>query len=511
MTRRPPSRPPEIPGFGYERLLGSGGFADVFLYQQELPRRRVAVKALLADAITPAGLAQFVDEANLMAQLSTHPSIVTIYQAATTADGRPYLVMEYCPRPNLSVRYRNERIGVAESLRIAVRLAGAVETAHRAGILHRDIKPANVLTTDYGWPALTDFGISVATAAADDTDQAGMSIPWAAPEFFSDDTPRGAGGDVYALTATIYTLLAGRSPFEQGRGSNSALDLITRIERDPVPPTGRDDVPPSLEELFRRGMAKRPEARFSSAAAFARAVQRVEQELHLTPTALDVPDTSWVETDEDAEDQRTRVRSISTVQVNRDPGATRHRPAIIDPAARAHPAPAAEQGVREGRDAAAGQGAEEAGAGAPVQERSVRRRNAWIALGAALVVVAAVTAMAIGALNQPDGIEEPTTSESVATADEPTAQPTPPPPVADLSLDRTGDDVDVTWTAPKYDGELEFVIVVTSGGDSWDLSTGARTSGTIEDRAGEVCVTVKSIDATTRKVSSDNGNPTACA
>ncbi|WP_022918100.1 serine/threonine-protein kinase [Ruania albidiflava] len=499
MTRRPPSRPPEIPGFRYQRLLGSGGFADVFLYEQELPRRKVAVKALLADAVTPAGLAQFVDEANLMAQLSTHPSIVTIYQAATTADGRPYLVMEYCPRPNLSVRYRNERIGVAESLRIAVRLAGAVETAHRAGILHRDIKPANVLTTDYGWPALTDFGISVATAAADDTDQAGMSIPWAAPEFFADDAPRGAGGDVYALTATVYTLLAGRSPFEQGRGSNSALDLITRIERDPVPPTGRDDVPPSLEELFRRGMAKRPEGRFSSAAAFARAIQRVEQELHLTPTALDVPDASWVETGEDAEDQRTRVRSISTVQVNRDPSATRHRPAIIDPAARGQEA------------AGAGRAADEGDVGAPGSERAGRRRNAWIALGAALVVVAAVAAMAIGALNQPGGIEEPSPSDSVATADTPTAQQSPPPPVTDLDLDRTGDDVQVTWTAPKYEGELEFVIVVTSGGDSWDLSTGSRTSSTIEDRADQVCVTVKSIDATSRKVSSDNGNPTACA
>ncbi len=497
MTRRPPSRPPEIPGFRYERLLGSGGFADVFLYEQELPRRKVAVKALLADAVTPAGLAQFVDEANLMAQLSTHPSIVTIYQAATTADGRPYLVMEYCPRPNLSVRYRNERIGVAESLRIAVRLAGAVETAHRAGILHRDIKPANVLTTDYGWPALTDFGISVATAAADDTDQAGMSIPWAAPEFFVDDATRGAGGDVYALTATIYTLLAGRSPFEQGRGSNSALDLITRIERDPVPPTGRDDVPPSLEELFRRGMAKRPEARFSSAAAFARAIQRVEQELHLTPTALDVPDTSWAEAADVGGDDRTRVRSISTVQVNADPSATRHRPAIIDPAGReqagAAAAPADEQ------------------AGTPARQRSVRRRNAWIAVGAALVVVAAVTAMAIGALNQPGGIEEPTMNETVPPPEETTAPVTWPPPVADLSVERTGDDVDVTWTAPKYDGELEFVVVVTAGGDRWDFSTGSQTSGTITDRADRVCVTVKSIDAETRRISRDNGNPTACA
>lgn len=505
MTRRPPSRPPEIPGFVYQSLLGSGGFADVFLYEQELPRRKVAVKALLADAVTPAGLAQFVDEANLMAQLSAHPSIVTIYQAATTADGRPYLVMEYCPRPNLSVRYRNERIGVAESLRIAVRLAGAVETAHRAGILHRDIKPANVLTTDYGWPALTDFGISVATAAADDTDQAGMSIPWAAPEFFVDEASRGAAADVYALTATIYTLLAGRSPFEQGRGSNSALDLITRIERDPVPPTGRDDVPPSLEELFRRGMAKRPEARFSSAAAFARAIQRVEQELHLTPTALDIPDTGWVETSEAGEDQRTRVRSISTINVNQDPAATRHRPAIIDPAARGR---GGQQGA--GQQAGAAPAGEVAGGQQPGR-RPTRRRNAWIAVGAALVVVAAVTAMAIGALNQPGGIKDPTPTEPTPTPGEPTTQPTPPPAATGLTMERDGDDVEVTWTAPEYDGELEFLLVATSGGDQWEINVGSSTSDVITDRADRVCVTVTSIDATTRQVSGDNGNPTECA
>ena len=98
-----------------------------------------------------------------MAQLSHHPSIVTIYHAAIAADGRPFLVMEYCSRPGLAERYRQERISVAEALRIGIRLASAVETAHRAGILHRDIKPANVLTTDFGWPALTDFGIAATT------------------------------------------------------------------------------------------------------------------------------------------------------------------------------------------------------------------------------------------------------------------------------------------------------------------------------------------------------------
>ncbi|WP_147916927.1 serine/threonine-protein kinase [Ruania zhangjianzhongii] len=509
MSRRRPSRPPEIPGFQHERLLGSGGFADVFLYEQELPRRKVAVKALLADAVTPDGLTQFVGEANLMAQLSTHPSIVTIYQAATTEDGRPYLVMEYCPRPNLSVRYRNERIGVAEALRIAARLAGAVETAHRAGILHRDIKPANVLTTDYGWPALTDFGISVATAAADDSDQAGMSIPWAAPEFFADDAPRGVGADVYALTATIYTLLARRSPFEAAGGSNSALDLITRIEREPVPPTGRDDVPESLEEVFRRGMAKDPAQRFPSAAAFARAIQRVETELHLTPTPLDVPDTSWAHGTgggESGEDQRTRVRSVSTIDVN--PDGTRHRPAIIDPAAARSP-----RNQPGGRETAV---RPEIGAAAGVEETAKppppRRRTTLIAAGAALVVVAAVTAMAIGALNQPDGGEgETTTAPVTIPPDDPSTEVELPPAPQNATAERDGDTVEVSWDAPEFDNELEFYYVATSGGERWEENVGSRTSDTLEARPEQVCVQIWSIDATNRNLSSNNESPTVCA
>src|SRR5664279_2368111 len=138
-ARREASAPPEIAGYEYTRVLGLGGFADVFLYQQLLPRRPVAVKVLLASSLDVESRRRFQAEANVMAQLSHHPSIVTIHQADIAPDGRPYLVMEYCSRPGLGARYRTERIAVAEALRIGVRLAAAVETAHRAGILHRDI------------------------------------------------------------------------------------------------------------------------------------------------------------------------------------------------------------------------------------------------------------------------------------------------------------------------------------------------------------------------------------
>ena len=123
---RPPSPPPELPGFQYVQALGTGGFADVFLYEQEMPRRKVAVKVLLADRITTASAQEFADEATVRAMLSTHPAIVTIYQAGVAGDGRPYLVMEYCPRPNLQVRSRKEPFSVAEALRVGVQVAGVL-------------------------------------------------------------------------------------------------------------------------------------------------------------------------------------------------------------------------------------------------------------------------------------------------------------------------------------------------------------------------------------------------
>src|SRR5699024_9978034 len=157
MSSRPPSRPPRLPGYEYEQLLGSGGFADVFLYRQFRPQRRVAIKVLLSNVRDDSVRRLFDAEANVMAQMSTHPSIVTIHQAEVSDDHRPYLVMEYCPRPNYGMRFRKERITVAEALRVGVQIAGAVETAHHPGILHRGIQPANILDTEHSRPALHEF------------------------------------------------------------------------------------------------------------------------------------------------------------------------------------------------------------------------------------------------------------------------------------------------------------------------------------------------------------------
>ena len=292
-AKRAPMAPPDLPGFTYLDILGSGGFADVYLYEQQLPRRRVAVKVLLTERMSSGSVAEFTAEANVMAMLSTHPAIVTIYQAGVARDGRPYLVMEYCPKPNLQVRYRREPFSVAESLRVGIQVAAAVETAHRAGVLHRDIKPANILVTEYNRPALTDFGIASTTSAA--AESAGLSIPWSPPESFAD-VPRSdpALRRVRSSARPSTRCSPGRSPFEMPGQRNTATELIHRIETVPLPPLGRADAPDSLVRALERAMAKSPADRHESALAFARALQKVQIELSHSVTPIDILDDSVV-------------------------------------------------------------------------------------------------------------------------------------------------------------------------------------------------------------------------
>lgn len=285
MTDQRDHSPPQIEGFTHEAVIGHGGFAAVHRYRQHRPQRSVAVK-VLHEAPSDRARAMFDVEADLMASLSSHPFIVTLYEAGLTADGRPYLAMEYCSRPGFGARYRTERYSLPEVLRAGVQLAGAVETAHRAGILHRDIKPANVLVTDYGHPALTDFGISVTLDNAGRAE--GMSVPWSPPESFGDVPGTGVGTDVWALGATLYTLLAQRSPFEVPGGTNTISAVERRILLDPLPPTGRSDVPHELELVLATAMAKAPGSRWPSALDLARALQKIEAAQSLPVTTADV-------------------------------------------------------------------------------------------------------------------------------------------------------------------------------------------------------------------------------
>ncbi|MFB2584825.1 protein kinase domain-containing protein [Herbiconiux liukaitaii] len=528
-ARRPPSAPPEIPGFSYVQLLGSGGFADVFLYEQRMPRRRVAIKVLLAESLTEGARESFDAEANLMAQLSTHPSIVTIYQADIAEDGRPYLAMEYCPKPNLGARYRRERIGVAEALRIGIQVAGAVETSHRAGILHRDIKPANILVTEYNRPALTDFGISVALVGGGEQESVGMSIPWSPPEVFGSAPASGAAADIYSLGATVYTILAGRSPFEVPGGSNSGLDLIARIQGSPLTRTGRPDVPPSLEEVLATAMAKRENARYGSALEFARALQKVQLELSMSVTPTDVLDEQ-VDTDEVEEEDEghTRIRGMVSIDPT-GPAPTRGhrtRPATAAPARPGSAPPPAATPYRPVQDAApaapyaapvfsqvgqtGGQRVDARGpaidepllettmhrpaAGPAVEEAAPTKRRALpYILGAAVLVVLVGIGGIVFAVS---GATSPA-QEAIVESDEPVDQidvgKTTVESPTEVRGTMTADGVEFVWTNPHpEEGDVYIWQLLRPGEETPQLRTDEQKAvvPTSEMSEGETCIDV---------------------
>ncbi|WP_166979966.1 serine/threonine-protein kinase [Paramicrobacterium fandaimingii] len=299
--------PPQIDGYSYVKLLGRGGFSDVYLYHQQLPNRFVALKVLRTDALSEALRRQFTAEANLMARVSSHSAIGTIFSAGVDAEEQPYLVMEYCSGGSLGARFRHAPLDLADVLHIGVRVASALESAHRVGVVHRDVKPANVLINDYGAAVLTDFGISAIadgfpeatrmreqayatqSAVENNASSLGMSIPWAAPENFDDDPRVDVRSDVFSLAATLFSLLEGRSPFEVPGGSNRGAQLIARIQNGAVTPMQRQGLPSGVVEALMIGLSHEPSQRFSSALAFAQRLQQLERELGFAQTRIEVP------------------------------------------------------------------------------------------------------------------------------------------------------------------------------------------------------------------------------
>lgn len=287
MAKQLPSQPPVLPGYAFIRPLGTGGFSDVFLYEQDLPRREVAVKVMLSSDSSDV-LKMFTTEADALARLAAHPSILTVFGASRAADGRPYLVMEHCPDSYATV-YRDYLLSVGEVLDIGVRMSGALESVHRAGLLHRDVKPSNILRTVTGNPVLSDFGVAAARFFTVDDDRIAMSIPWSPPEIINEDIVGSVSADIWSLGATVYSLLAGRSPFERdGAGANTPEQLQRRIRKANYTPLDRQDVSAELETVLARSMSLRAASRQSSAMVFGQQLQQVQRDLGFSVTELEV-------------------------------------------------------------------------------------------------------------------------------------------------------------------------------------------------------------------------------
>ena len=249
-------------GFQDADEIGRGGFGIVYRCAQTALDRTVAVKVLTTEL--GEDLERFVREQRAMGRLTGHPNIVDVLQVGETESGYPYVVMPYYQRGSLEAQIRRSGpLALQEVLRLGVKLAGALESAHRLGILHRDVKPANVLLTDYNEPVLSDFGIAHIPGGFKTTAGTFMCSPaFAAPEILSGDPPSPAS-DVYGLGATLFSALTGHAAFERRSGEQIVAQFL-RIATEPVPDLRGSGIPDDVSDLVERVMSREPTNRPSA-------------------------------------------------------------------------------------------------------------------------------------------------------------------------------------------------------------------------------------------------------
>ena len=264
-----------FPGFSEVVEIGVGSLATIYRAREAGTNRLVALKLLNVRDASPRALESFERESMALGALSSHPNIVTLYRSFPAADGRPVLVLELC-RGAVCDRLRaGGGLSVRDAVSIAIKVGGALETAHRVEILHRDVKPQNILITEFGEPALADFGVAMLQSSTQTT--AGLfdfTTLHAAPELL-DGGATSPATDVYELASTLYELITGQSAFRAYDGESPA-SVILRILRDPVRPVVAPDVPVGLSDLLIRAMSKDKDNRPPTAAEFAAELSQIE-------------------------------------------------------------------------------------------------------------------------------------------------------------------------------------------------------------------------------------------
>lgn len=278
-----------VPGIAEAQKIGEGAFGVVYRARQESFNRLVAVKVLANVDLTEEANKRFAREVSAVGRLSGHPNIVNVFEHGVTEGGAPYLIMEFCPGGSYGdALKRGHRYPWDEATDVAVSIAGALESSHRAGIVHRDIKPDNILIDGYGVPKLADFGVARAGAQTAMTAAGSLvgSLAFIAPEMVIGEEPSPAS-DMYALAATTHALITGEPPFIR-HTDTSIAPLLLRIAHDTPPRLPERDAPAPVADVVERAMAKNPAERPATCAEFAEQLRTARQSVGVAATNYQV-------------------------------------------------------------------------------------------------------------------------------------------------------------------------------------------------------------------------------
>lgn len=285
--------------FELRTLLGEGGMGSVWLADRRDGSvvQQVAIKLLAGHVSVGSDLQRrFATEREILASLN-HPGIARMIDAGQTADGEPYLVMEYVEGERIDAWCAKHSTGFERRIQIVLDICDALQAAHSSLIVHRDLKPANILVDVQGRPHLLDFGIAKAidasgllhTVVETAADQRLMTIRYASPEQVRGERV-GIASDLYSLGVVLYELLAGISPYDQA--TTTSLNLMQAIcSQDPLPPSriarhrlnaGEDDLARArrgfgadLDAVVLKALRKSPSERYSTVVAFADDLRRL--------------------------------------------------------------------------------------------------------------------------------------------------------------------------------------------------------------------------------------------
>jgi serine/threonine protein kinase len=261
-------KPPEKVGrYTIKKLLGRGGFGEVYLGLDDQLRREVAIKLTFGSRVGPDAVKMFLAEAQMLAELD-HPNIVPVFDIGTTDRGDIFIVSKLIDGMDLATRIEQNRPNRKLSLEIIASIADALHYAHSKGLIHRDIKPANILLDKADRAYLADFGVALR-----ETDQMEAGEIAGTPAYMSPEQARGEGhlmsnqSDIYSLGVVLYELVSGRRPFN----AKTAQILLRMVQTTEIrtPRTFDATISKELERVCLKALARRPSDRFAIAKDFA--------------------------------------------------------------------------------------------------------------------------------------------------------------------------------------------------------------------------------------------------